>query len=86
MSITGTDSWFARLINRDSTHDTPDAQARENERARSQARARLLATHSCPGCNRHCTLVHPRCAHGFEVQAKRLATAGLAERIGRTGR
>ena len=86
MSKTVTTSWLAQLIHRDTDQSTLDAQAKNNERARAQARARLLAAQSCPGCNRHCALDHPRCAHGFEVQAKRLAAAGLAERIGRAGR
>lgn len=54
-----------------------EAHAKDDERALEQARERFLSGQRCPGCTRSCPLARPRCAHGFEVQAKRLAAAGL---------
>lgn len=50
---------------------------RQNRSSRNEAAQALLESRRCDGCGRRCPLSRPRCAHGYEVQAKTLARAGL---------
>ena len=66
-----------RVLGGGGRHDRLTEHDRENRQTRERAVEQLLASRTCDGCGRRCPLSRPHCAHGYEVQSKAIARAGL---------